>query len=136
MNRPIMKDPAFLAQRATAATKADAAIVTDLQDTLAANRARCVGMAANMIGFNKRVIIVAIGPLAVPMINPQLTAKHGAYQTQEGCLSLTGERQTTRYQRITVRYQNTSWQWQTQQFEGFVAQIIQHEVDHCEGILI
>lgn len=136
MKRPIMKDPAFLAQRAEPATKADATIVTDLQDTLAANRERCVGMAANMIGFNKRVIIVAIGPLAVPMINPTIIAKQGAYQAQEGCLSLIGERQTTRYRRITVRFQNTSWQWQTQQFEGFVAQIIQHEVDHCEGILI
>lgn len=93
-------------------------------------------MAANMIGVNKRVIIAAIGPLQVVMFNPQLIAKRGPYQTEEGCLSLTGQRATTRYQQIKVRFYNDQWQVQELALTGFPAEIVQHELDHCDGILI
>ncbi|CAM3123649.1 peptide deformylase [Lactiplantibacillus plajomi] len=136
MIRPVVHDPAALQTVAQPATKADQAVVSDLLATLAANQATCVGMAANMIGVNKRIIVVQIGPLALAMINPQITAKNGRYQTQEGCLSLTGERPATRYRTITVSFLNQNFQPQQQTFNDFTAQIIQHEVDHCNGILI
>ncbi|MFD1318428.1 peptide deformylase [Loigolactobacillus zhaoyuanensis] len=136
MNKPIMHDPTFLAQPAVTATKADAAVITDLLGTLKANADRCVGMAANMIGVNKRIIVCQMGPLAVPMVNPVITKKIGAFTTEEGCLSLNGERRTTRYKTITVKYADQNFQTHTQEFSGWVAQIIQHEVDHCAGILI
>ncbi|MCT4486818.1 peptide deformylase [Levilactobacillus parabrevis] len=136
MIRNVVHDPTQLSTKAQPATKLDAAIVTDLLDTLKANRENCVGMAANMIGINKRIIVVDMGVLPVAMINPQITKKAGPFQTSEGCLSLTGERPTTRYQTIDVDFLNRNFQRQHQTFTGFVAQIIQHEVDHCEGIVI
>ncbi|MFC6169853.1 peptide deformylase [Loigolactobacillus jiayinensis] len=136
MNKPIMHDPTFLAQPAVPATKSDAAVITDLLDTLKANADRCVGMAANMIGVNKRIIVCQMGPLAVPMVNPVITKKSGLFTAEEGCLSLTGQRSTKRYKTITVNYADQNFQTHTQEFSGWVAQIIQHEVDHCAGILI
>ncbi|MGP4117418.1 peptide deformylase [Levilactobacillus zymae] len=136
MIRPIVHDPQHLQTKAVPATRADAGVVTDLLDTLRAHQANCVGMAANMIGQNKRIIVVLMGVLPVAMINPQITQKRAPFQTQEGCLSLTGQRPTTRYKTITVDYLNAQFQPQHQEFSGFIAQIIQHEVDHCQGILI
>lgn len=136
MIKPINHDQTFLAQKSVPATKADLAIVKDLQDTLAANSANCVGMAANMIGVNKDIIVFALGTLAVPMINPTIISKSEPYQTSEGCLSLTGERSTTRYNNITVKYQDVDFNDQTENFSDFIAQIIQHEVDHCNGVII
>lgn len=136
MIKPVVHDPAALQTPAQTATRADLPTVTNLLDTLSANSASCVGMAANMIGVNKRIIVVQMGPLAIPMINPQIINKTGSYQTSEGCLSLSGERPTTRYHQITVKFVNQNFAPQQQTFRDFVAQIIQHEVDHCNGILI
>ncbi|WP_143461378.1 peptide deformylase [Levilactobacillus enshiensis] len=136
MIKTVVHDQARLAQKSRPATKADAATVTDLLDTLKANSENCVGMAANMIGVNLRIIVVDMGVIPVAMINPVITKKTGAYATQEGCLSLPGERPTTRYQSIDVTFLNQSFQQQHQTFTGFVAQIIQHEIDHCNGIII
>ena len=104
--------------------------------TLAANRERCVGMAANMIGVKKRAIIVSMGLISVVMFNPVITRKDGPYEAEEGCLSLTGVRKTTRYEAITLEYIDVEWKRQRRTFTGWTAQIIQHEVDHLEGILI
>ncbi|KRL61687.1 peptide deformylase [Latilactobacillus fuchuensis] len=136
MIKPIMHDPTFLAQTATLATVDDKQVITDLLDTLAANTERCVGMAANMIGVNKRIIVCQMGPITLPLVNPTIIKKSAPYETEEGCLSLTGQRATTRYDQITVRYQDRQFKTQEQAFTGWIAQIIQHEVDHCEGILI
>lgn len=136
MIKPVVHDPAALQTKATPANRQDQAVVQDLLDTLAAHTDTCVGMAANMIGVNKQIIVVQMGPFAIPLINPKITAKRQTYQTNEGCLSLTGERPTTRYQQITVAYLDRNFQPQKQTFSDFVAQIIQHEVDHCAGILI
>lgn len=136
MKQPINRDQLFLQQRSQPATPLDAPVIQNLQDTLAANADRCVGMAANMIGVAKRIIIVQRGPFAQIMVNPVLKAKQGAYQAQEGCLSLAGERPATRYQQITVAYQDASFKPHVETVSGFVAQIIQHEMDHLEGILI
>jgi len=136
MVQPIMKDVFFLAQKSEPATQEDNQVVTDLLDTLKANRAGCVGMAANMIGVKKRIIAVNMGMMDVAMINPMIVKKSGAYQTEEGCLSLTGVRETTRYQNIEVEFYDTNWKKQRQKFSGWIAQIIQHECDHLEGIII
>ena len=136
MKRPIVHDPLFLAQKSEPATEADRQVITDLVDTLRANLDRCVGMAANMIGERKRIIVFCNGPMQMVMINPQITAKSGEYETEEGCLSLAGARRTKRYKRITVTYQDQTFKNKTASFEGFTAQIIQHEIDHCNGILI
>ena len=136
MVRPIIHDPLFLAQKSEPATEADRQVITDLVDTLRANLDRCVGMAANMIGERKRIIVFCNGPMQMVMINPQITAKSGEYETEEGCLSLAGARRTKRYKRITVTYQDQTFKNKTASFEGFTAQIIQHEIDHCNGILI
>lgn len=136
MEQSIMHDPTFLAQTAELATKQDQQVVVDLLDTLAANHERCVGMAANMIGVNKRIIVCQMGPLAVPLINPKIVQKYTPYSTEEGCLSLSGQKTTTRYQKIIVHYQDQHFNDQQQQFSGWIAQIIQHEIDHCDGILI
>lgn len=136
MIRPVVHDPNRLTQVSRPATKADAATVTDLMDTLKANSENCVGMAANMIGVNLRIIVVDMGILPVAMINPVITKQAGPYQTSEGCLSLTGERPTKRFKTIDVDFYNQSFQKQHQTFTGFVAQIVQHEIDHCNGILI
>ena len=130
MVKQIMKDVFFLGQKSEPATKAD------LQDTLQANRAGCVGMAANMIGVKKRVIIVNMGFVDIVMFNPVLLSKNTPYETEEGCLSLTGVRKTTRYENIEVEYYDMNWKKQRQKLSGWPAQICQHELDHLEGILI
>ncbi len=136
MVRPIIHDPFFLAQKSEMATEADWQIAEDLLDTLRANLDRCVGMAANMIGVKKAIIVVAAGPIQFVMINPVITKKKGVYQTEEGCLSLEGVRPCTRYQEIEVDYQDQNFQKQHGKYSGWVAQIIQHEVDHVQGIVI
>ena len=136
MIKPIVLDTFFLSRKSEEATKADITIVTDLEDTLKANRERCVGLAANMIGYRKKIIIVATGLADIVMINPVITIKDEPYETEEGCLSLPGVRKTTRYKRITVRYLDRKFTEHTQSFSGYIAQIIQHECDHLEGILI
>ncbi len=136
MIKPIMHDPFFLAQKSEPATEADRQIITDLLDTLRANLDRCVGMAANMIGQKKRIIVFCNGPMQMIMVNPTITAKSGPYDAEEGCLSLSGVRKTKRYQKITVEYLDQAFRPCVGSFEGFTAQIIQHEIDHCDGILI
>lgn len=136
MIKPIMRDAFFLNQKSEEATKVDLPIATDLEDTLKANREHCVGMAANMIGYRKRIIIVATGLADLVMINPVITEKSEPYETEEGCLSLPGVRKTTRFNKITVRYLDKKFAEHTQSFSGYIAQIIQHECDHLEGVLI
>ncbi len=136
MIRPIIHDPLFLARKSEPATEADRQEAADLLDTLRANLDRCVGMAANMIGGRKRVIAFCRGPAQTVMINPQITGKSGEYEAEEGCLSLDGVRKARRFRRITVAYLDRDFHPKTGTFEGFAAQIIQHEIDHCDGILI
>lgn len=136
MIKPIMRDIFFLGQKSEPATRADIQIGRDLQDTLQANRERCVGMAANMIGVRKNIIIVNMGMIDVVMFNPVITKKDTPYDTEEGCLSLDGVRKTTRYQNIEVEYYDFSWKKQKQQLSGWTAQICQHEIDHLEGKII
>lgn len=136
MVRLIMRDIFFLRQKAQPATKEDKQIVQDLLDTLKANEAGCVGMAANMIGVNKRIIAVNMGFINVAMLNPVIVKKSRAYETEEGCLSLDGVRKTTRYENIEVEFQDISFHKQRQKYSGWTAQIIQHEIDHCDGIII
>ena len=136
MIRPIVRDVFFLGQKSKEATPHDAALGRDLQDTLRANRDRCVGMAANMIGVGKRAIIVSIGPADVVMFNPVLLAKDAPYEAEEGCLSLDGVRKTTRFQNIEIEYRDAAWKKRRQRYSGWIAQIIQHEMDHLEGIII
>ena len=136
MVKPIVRDMFFLGQKSETATKADAQVAIDLQDTLAAHRAGCVGMAANMIGYKKRTIIVSMGIVDLVMNNPVIISKSGEYEAEEGCLSLEGTRKTTRYKDIEVEYEDTSFKKQKQKFTGFPAQIVQHEMDHLEGIII
>ena len=136
MVKPIVRDVLFLGQKSEEATEKDTQVITDLKDTLRANHDRCVGMAANMIGYRKRIIIVSIGFMDMIMINPVILQKSGAYDTEEGCLSLDGVRKTKRYRKIRVQYLNEAFQKQTQEYEGYIAQIIQHECDHLEGVII
>ena len=136
MIRPIVRDVLFLGQKSAPATKADLPVAQDLQDTLNANREKCVGMAANMIGVRKRIIIVNMGLANVVMFNPTITKKKDPYETEEGCLSLTGTRETTRYQTIELEYTDIEWKRHKRSFSGWTAQIIQHECDHLDGILI
>ena len=136
MVKQIVKDPLFLAQKSEPATESDRQIVTDLMDTLRANLDRCVGMAANMIGVKKSIIVVASGPFQFAMINPVITKKLNPYQTEEGCLSLTGKRPCTRYEEIEVDYLDADFPKKHGKYIGWTAQIIQHEIDHCNGILI
>lgn len=136
MIQPIMKDPLFLAVPSERATAADKQVALDLLDTLRANLDGCVGMAANMIGVHKRIIAVHTGIAQMAMINPKIVKKDGQYEAEEGCLSLAGVRKTKRYERIEVEYQDLNMKKQRRSFSGFTAQIIQHEVDHCDGILI
>ena len=136
MIRPICKDIIILSQKSVPATKADMPVLDDLLDTLRANADRCVGMAADMIGVNKRIIAFSVGPLIIPMINPVIIKRAGPYETEEGCLSLHGVRKTTRYQSIEVEFFDRNFKRQKQNFTGLAAQIIQHEIDHCDGILI
>lgn len=136
MVREICRDVLFLSQKSEPATKDDMQTVQDLLDTLKANEAGCVGMAANMIGVKKRIIAVNMGFINIAMLNPVIVKKTGAYETEEGCLSLTGVRKTTRYQEIEVEYYDVNWKKQNGKFTGWTAQIIQHECDHLEGIII
>lgn len=136
MVRPVCKDMIFLGQKADVASPFDMNVAQDLLDTLKANEKGCVGMAANMIGVKKAIIAVSMGPINVAMFNPKIVAKSGAYETEEGCLSLSGTRKTTRYQDIEVEFLDMGFNKQRQKYSGWVAQIIQHEVDHLEGIII
>ena len=136
MVKEIMRDPFFLAQKSVPASKDDLQVGRDLMDTLKAHREGCVGMAANMIGVKKNIIIVNMGFIDVVMFNPVITSKSGPYQTEEGCLSLAGVRKTTRYQDIEVEYYDFAWKKQRQKLSGWTAQIVQHEIDHCNGIVI
>lgn len=136
MIKPICKDTIILSKKSIPATKADMPVVENLLDTLKANADRCVGMAANMIGINKRIIAFTVGTMNIPMINPVIVKHVDLYETQEGCLSLNGVRKTTRYQSIEVEFFDRNFEKQKQTFTGFPAQIIQHEMDHCNGILI
>ena len=138
MIRPIMKDPVFLGRASEPAKNCpeDLQTAQDLLETLEAHREGCVGMAANMIGVPKRIICVSVGPMVLTMLNPVIVKKSGAYEAEEGCLSLAGVRTTTRYQAIEVEWQDLSFRKMLTRYEGWTAQIIQHEVDHLEGILI
>ena len=136
MVRPIMRDPLFLARKSIPATKEDLSVARDLLDTLAANRGGCVGMAANMIGVAKRIIVFDEGGKYTVMFNPEIIRTAEPYETEEGCLSLPGLRRTKRFNNIKVRYQNMDFQTRLKTYSGWTAQIIQHEVDHLNGILI
>lgn len=136
MIKPIMRDIFFLNQKSEPATEKDKQVAIDLLDTLKANEAGCVGMAANMIGVKKRIIAVNMGIVNVAMFNPRIVRKSGKYETEEGCLSLEGVRPCTRYKEIEVEYQDMNFKKQKQNYSGWIAQIIQHECDHLEGIII
>ena len=136
MIREICKDETFLAQKAEPATPDDLSIAADLLETLEHHKDGCVGMAANMIGVNKRIIAFDNEGTYMVMFNPEIVKKSQPYQTEEGCLSLTGIRPTKRWQSIKVRYQNEKFQERFKTSTGWTAQIIQHEIDHCEGIII
>ena len=136
MVKKIVRDIFFLGQKSEPATQADIQVGLDLQDTLKANRARCVGLAANMIGVKKNIIIVNMGFIDVVMFNPVIIKKDTPYETEEGCLSLDGVRKTTRYENIVVEYYDMQWKKQTVKLSGWTAQICQHEVDHLSGIII
>ena len=136
MVRDIVKDPIFLGRRSRAATAEDLPIARDLLDTLEAHREGCVGMAANMIGEAVRIIAFDNEGSYMVMLNPELVKASGPYETEEGCLSLPGQRKTKRYRSIKVRWQNEQLQVRLKTFTGWTAQIIQHELDHCNGILI
>lgn len=136
MEKKIVKDVFFLAQKSEPATLKDIQVGIDLQDTLKANRVGCVGLAANMIGVKKNIIIVNMGFADVVMFNPVIIKKDTLYNTEEGCLSLEGTRKTKRYKNITVEYTDMQWKKQIIRLSGWTAQICQHEIDHCNGILI
>ena len=136
MIRGICRDETFLAQKAAPATADDLATAQDLLDTLTAHKDSCVGMAANMIGVCKRIIAFDNEGTYMVMFNPVIVRQSGPYEAQEGCLSLTGVRKTKRFQTIKVQWQNEQFQTRLKTFTGWTAEIIQHEIDHCEGILI
>ena len=136
MIREIIHDPIFLSRKSAEATADDIRIAMDLADTLRANLDRCVGMAANMIGESKRIIAIVRGPMIITMLNPKILSKSGEYETEEGCLSLAGTRKTKRWKSIRVSWQDVNMKNHTEVMDGFQAQIVQHEVDHCDGILI
>lgn len=136
MVKPIVRDVFFLSQKSVPATKDDLQIGRDLMDTLRANRDRCVGMAANMIGVKKNIIIVNMGMIDVVMFNPVIMSKDTPYDTEEGCLSLEGVRKTKRYENIEVEYYDFAWKKQRKKLSGWTAQICQHEIDHLAGIII
>ena len=136
MVREIVHDPMFLQRKSEDATQADLQTAQDLLDTLRANFDRCVGMAANMIGVAKRIIAVNDNGKYLVMFNPEIISKFGEFETEEGCLSLPGIRPCTRYKNITVTYLDENFKKQRNRFSGWTAQIIQHEIDHCNGVLI
>ena len=136
MIREICKDEAFLAQKAEPAAADDLVVAQDLLDTLTAHKDGCVGMAANMIGVNKRIIAFDNEGAYMVMFNPVIVKQSGIYEAEEGCLSLTGTRRTKRFQTIKVQWQNEKFQTRLKTFTGWTAEIIQHEIDHCEGIIV
>ena len=136
MIRDIVHDPLFLGMPSMPATEEDLPVAADLLETLQANAERCVGMAANMIGEDKAIIVVNVGFMDLAMFNPVITGKAEPYPTVEGCLSLAGVRRTERFRSIEVTYRDINWKKVSNKFTGFTAQIIQHEVDHLSGILI
>ena len=136
MIQPIMKDPIFLAQKSAPATKEDLQVARDLLDTLIAHKDGCVGMAANMIGVSKRIIAFDNEGKYMLMFNPEIVKRSEPYEAEEGCLSLPGTRKAKRYRSIKVQYQNEQFQTRFKTFTGWTAQIIQHEIDHCNGVLI
>ncbi len=136
MIKPIIKDPIFLAQKSAPATVLDLPVAQDLRDTLAAHRDGCVGMAANMIGVAKRIIIFDDNGSATVMFNPEIVKCSGPYEAEEGCLALPVTRKAKRYRSIKVQYQNERFETRLKTYTGFTAQIIQHEIDHCNGVLI
>ena len=136
MIKPIIHDPIFLSQKSAPAGPDDLSVAQDLRDTLNAHRDGCVGMAANMIGVLKRVIIFDDGGKPTVMFNPEIVKKSQPYQTEEGCLSLEGKRSVKRWKSIKVQYQTEDFQVRYKTYTGWTAQIIQHEIDHCNGVLI
>ena len=136
MKKEIVKDPIFLSRKSAPAGTEDLQTALDLLDTLTANRDRCVGMAANMIGVSKRIIVFDDHGTPVVMFNPEIVKKSDRYETEEGCLSLTGVRKTYRWRSIKVKYQTEQLQTRFKTYTGWTAQIIQHEIDHCNGVLI
>ncbi len=136
MVKDIVRDEAFLSIPSEDADERDKAVINDLVDTLHANRERCVGMAANMIGVSKNVIAVELGPVSIVMINPRILKKIGEYKTKEGCLSLDGERVCVRYRDIEIEYLDRTFKKRRESYSGFVSEIIQHEMDHLKGIII
>lgn len=136
MIKPIMKDIDFLNYKSEIATKEDLSVADDLLDTLKANADRCVGMAANMIGIKKRIIIFDNNGIYMIMFNPEIIKCSDSYETEEGCLSLTGTRKTKRYKTVKVQYQNRDFKMRIKTFKDWTAQIIQHEIDHCNGVII
>ncbi len=136
MIRTVVRDRLFLSQKSEPAGKEDLQVAEDLKDTLQANSRTCVGMAANMIGIKKQIIVVSLGFAPMILINPKIVKKTGEYEAEEGCLSLDGVRKVKRYRDITVEYQDMSFRKQRQDFSGFIAQNIQHQCDHIAGIII
>ncbi|MED9970421.1 MAG: peptide deformylase [Ruminococcus sp.] len=137
MVRELVHDPLFLSIKSKIASKENADTARDLLDTLLANRDTCVGMAANMIGKTVCIIAFCDGSRYEVMYNPEIISKAAPFETEEGCLSLLGgPRKTVRYKTVKVKYQDKSFQWKTKSYTGFTAQIIQHEIDHCNGVLI
>ena len=136
MEQQIIHDSLFLSQKSVVAQKSDIKIAEDLRDTLVANSGLAIGLAANMIGKNKRIIAFYAGMLPMVMVNPTIIEKSGEYDVEEGCLSLSGMRKTVRYNKIVVEYRDMNFTKKKQEFTGLIAETIQHEVDHCNGILI
>ena len=137
MIKNIIHDEDFLKQPSAPATKEDIPTAWDLIDTLAFHKGHCVGMAANMIGVLKNIIVINTGTETIAMLNPEIVKTSAKrYKTEEGCLSLNGERETERFESVEVKYRDLEWKKQKQKFSGFPAQIVQHEIDHCKGILI
>lgn len=136
MIREIVRDPIFLQQVSTEATDDDLSVAEDLMDTFRANLDRCAGMAANMIGEKKRIIVFCNGPLLAVMINPKIISKSGVYETEEACLSVQGQKTVKRYRTITVTWQDMEMKSRSGILEGYAAQIVQHQIDHCNGVLI
>ena len=136
MIRPIMRDPIFLVQKSAPAMAEDLTLARDLLETLEASKDRCVGMAANMIGVNKRIIAFENDGEYMVMLNPVIVKRSGAFDAEEGCLSLSGVRKTKRFRSIKVQWQNEKFQTRLKTFTGWTAEIIQHEIDHCDGVII
>lgn len=136
MIKQINKDVMFLSKKSIDADKNDINVIKDLKDTLLAHKDDCAGMAANMIGINKRIIVFFVGIIPIVMINPKIISKSGIYKIKEGCLSLTGQRECSRYTNITVEYLDEQFNKQRNNYNGFIAEVIQHEIDHLEGIII